>query len=314
MRKDSNQEVNSCPSCKTKFEGKFCHNCGEKAFHEEDYTIKKFMEQTVDVFTHFDNKFLRSAKYIFIKPGFLAEQNMHGIRVKYAKPMQIFLLANILFFFITHLIGVTDYTPNIGDEQFGGISNYYIFHWLRPFDEWIVNQISLLTSIKLKHFELNEDQFSKRFWLNSYVYSKSLIVLIIPFSATAIYLFFKKRFKYFSNALVFTAYFTSFQLITFSVLSIFRYSYGINIFEPFTWLFNYGIMKPVTEFLFPSNFEFIHMFYWIPYLFIAFRRVFPQENAVITFIKTYFIAKILFFLTFIFYKKLLIVLTLLFMH
>ncbi|UKT63787.1 DUF3667 domain-containing protein [Pedobacter mucosus] len=314
MYKDSNREVNTCPSCQTKFEGKFCHNCGEKAFHESDYRIKKFVEQTVDVFTHFDGKFVRSSKYIFAKPGFLAEQNMHGIRVKYAKPMQIFLLANILFFFITHLIGVTDYTPNIGDEKFGGISNYYIFKWLEPVDEWIVKQIEALTDIKLAHFGLSTDEFSKRFWLNSYIYSKSFIILIIPFSALAIYLFNKKRFKYFSNALVFTAHFVSFQLIIFSILSIFRYKYDINLFKPFLWLFYHKGTQPVTDFFFGSSFELVNMIYWIPYLFIAFRKVFPEEKAILTFVKTYFIARILFFITFVLYKKLLIVLTLLLMH
>jgi len=314
MRKDSNHEINNCPSCQTKFEGKFCYNCGEKAFHEKDYTVRKFIEQTVDIFTHFDGKFVRSALYIFIKPGFLAEQNMHGIRVKYAKPMQIFLLANILFFFITHLIGVTDYTPNIGDEKFGGISTYFIFKWLEPLDEWIVNQIGILTDIKVNHFELSTNEFIRRFWLNSYIYSKSFIVLIIPFSAIAIYLFFKKKFKYFSNALVFTAHFVSFQLVVFSIISILKYKYDINIFKPFIWLFYHDGVKSITAFFFASNFELINMLYWIPYLFIAFRRVFPNENAVLTFIKTYFIARILFFVTFVFYKKLLIVITLLLMH
>ncbi|KQS41317.1 DUF3667 domain-containing protein [Pedobacter sp. Leaf194] len=314
MHKDNNHEVNTCPSCKTKFEGKFCHNCGEKAFHEKDYTIKKFIEQTVDIFTHFDGKFVRSIKYIFTKPGFLAQQNMQGIRVKYAKPMQIFLLANVLFFFITHIVGVTDYTPNIGDEKFGGISGYFIFKWLSPLDDWIVKQIGILTDAKLEHFGISVNEFTNRFWLNSYIYSKSFIVLLIPFSGTAIYLFFKKRFRYFSNALAFTAHFVSFQLIVFSIISIFRYRYGIDVFQPFTWLLYREEVRPITQFFTGSRFELIHMLYWIPYLFIAFKRVFPDESRLVIFIKTYFIARILFFITFVFYKKLLIVLTLLLMH
>lgn len=314
MEKEHYNEQNTCPSCHTTFKGKFCHQCGEKSFHESDYTIKKFLAQTIDIFTHFDGKFLKSAIYIFSKPGFLSKQNMRGIRVKYAKPMQIFLLANILFFFITHLIGVTDYTPNIGDEKFGGISNYFIFRWLEPLDEWVIRQISILTDIKVKHFELSVKQFVERFWLNSYIYSKSFIILIIPFSAGAIYLFFKKRFNYFANALVFTAHFVSFQLVVFSILSIFKYRYDINIFKPFLWLFYHESIKPVTDFFFASKFEFVNMIYWIPYLFLAFRTVFPKENAVLTFIKSYFIARILFFITFVVYKKLLIVITLLLMH
>lgn len=314
MRKDSNRQVNTCPSCKTKFEGKFCPNDGEKAFHESDYTIRKFLEQTVDVFTHFDGKFVRSALYIFTKPGFLTEQNMHGIRVKYAKPMQIFLLANILFFFITHWVGVTDYTPNIGDERYGGISSYYIFRWLAPLDQWVISHIEGLKLMKTDLFGISADEFRQRFWLNSYIYSKSFIVLIIPFSSFAIYMLYKKRFKYFSNALVFTAHFLSFQLVVFSILSIFRYRFGFSLFKPLLYIYDLERIQTFTYFVFGSSFEFSQMLYWMPYLFLAFRRVFPQEHPFLALLKAYLTSRILYFVAFVLYKKLLIVLTLLLMH
>lgn len=314
MHKDTNTAVNTCPSCQTKFAGKFCSNCGEKAFHESDYKIKKFLEQTVEIFTHFDSKFVRSVKYIFTRPGFLTEQNMHGIRVKYAKPMQIFLLANIFFFLLTNWTGVTDYTPNLLDYKYGAISDFFIFKWLRPLDNWVVDQISVLASAKSHHFGLSEDEFSRAFWLNSHIYSKSFLVLIIPFSAIIIYLFYKKRFKYFTGSLLFSAHLVSFQLIIFAIVSIFTTRYQVNIYQPIEWLFYKTPLKPITEFFFLSDFELDNLLLWIPYLFFAFRRLFPTEHPIITFIKAYLISRILYFMTFIFYKKILIVFTLLLMH
>lgn len=314
MIQDQYLKSETCPSCQTKFKGKFCHDCGEKAFHESDYRIKKFITQTIDIFTHFDEKFLRSFLYIFTKPGFLTRQNMHGIRVKYAKPMQIFLLSNILFFLVTHAVGVTDYTPNIGDEKYGGFGNYFVFRWLSVVDSWVIDRIASLAKYKQEHFGLSKIQFSERFWLNSYIYSKSFIVVIIPFFAGTVYIFFKNRFKYFANALIFAAHFLSFQLIVFSILSFLRYNYDINILKPFLWLLKLDGIRLVTYFLFSSDFEIVNMLYFIPYIFLALKRIFPTAKPSLILLKAYFISKILFFINFVVYKKILIVLTLLLMH
>lgn len=89
-----------CRTCNAPLRGKFCSNCGEKDFDENDYTLKKFISQTVDVFTHFDGKFFRSIKFLLFYPGKLTEEYLSGRRVQLMKPVQLYILMAVAFFFL----------------------------------------------------------------------------------------------------------------------------------------------------------------------------------------------------------------------
>jgi hypothetical protein len=305
--------VEECPSCGSVYKGKYCHSCGEKVFHPSDLGMKKFLSQTVDIFTHFDSKFLRSVKYLMLYPGYLVKAYITGNRVKYAKPMQVFVLANIVFYFFTHLIGVTDYSPNIGDHQYFSLSSYWIFHWAEGLDKLVINFIDNLAFWKQQKLELSNSKFYNVFFENSWIFSKTFIILLIPFLSLTFWALFTKRFKYFGGAVIFGVYFLSFQLIAFSITSIFIYWWHINIYMPFTWLFFTSPLRYVSEIFFLSHFEFDSMLLWVPYLYIALQKV-KKGNPWLTFALSFLTGKIIFFLTFGLYKKILIVLTLLLMH
>src|SRR5882672_9429477 len=94
------QTDSTCIACGTKLKGNYCWKCGEKKLNPaKDYALYKFIEQTVDGFTHFDSKFLRSFKALLFKPGFLTLEFIHGKRLHYMKPVQIFIIASVLFYF-----------------------------------------------------------------------------------------------------------------------------------------------------------------------------------------------------------------------
>ena len=89
-----------CRTCNAPLRGKSCSNCGEKDFDENDYTVKKFISQTVDVFTHFDGKFFRSIKFLLFYPGKLTVEYLSGRRVQLMKPVQLYILMAVAFFFL----------------------------------------------------------------------------------------------------------------------------------------------------------------------------------------------------------------------
>jgi hypothetical protein len=136
----------TCRNCQNHFAGKICNKCGEKVFDEKQLSSKHFFHQIIDFFTHFESKVLKTIWLNIIKPGFITQQNLEGIRVKYANPIQLYLVVSILFYFTVTKIGVTDYTPSYGDQQFYGLSSYKIFKWAKPADSMVLSGIDKMQS------------------------------------------------------------------------------------------------------------------------------------------------------------------------
>jgi hypothetical protein len=90
----------NCKNCNTKFEGNFCNNCGEKVIKDGDFALLKIVSQALDSITHLDSKLFKTLKLLLFYPGKLSKLYTEGIRIPYMKPFQIFIILNVIFFFI----------------------------------------------------------------------------------------------------------------------------------------------------------------------------------------------------------------------
>lgn len=86
-----------CKNCNTNFEAKFCHNCGQKAFSEEDTSIKSIFSELINFFTNFESNLLRTLKAIMVSPGRLTLDYCSGIRKRYYKPLSLYLLIVVIY-------------------------------------------------------------------------------------------------------------------------------------------------------------------------------------------------------------------------
>jgi hypothetical protein len=128
--------LHTCPTCQHQYTGHFCNNCGEKIFHPHDLSLGHLLEDAVDKFTHFDLKIPKSILLLF-NPGYLTEKFLMGIRKPFANPIQLFLIANVIFFLFYKVVHFTDFTPAWGDEKFFKLSNYKTLFWAKPIDDKI---------------------------------------------------------------------------------------------------------------------------------------------------------------------------------
>lgn len=88
-----------CVSCGAALHGPFCHECGEKALHPgHDFSIRHFLEETVEGFLHLDSRLLRSLRGLLTRPGFLTAEFIAGRRVPYMKPLPLFFVIALIFY------------------------------------------------------------------------------------------------------------------------------------------------------------------------------------------------------------------------
>jgi hypothetical protein len=71
--------------------------------------VGHFLEDAVDGFTHLDTRFLRTFKLLLRKPGELSNAFFHGGRSRYTKPLSLFIILNVLFFFLQPHTGLFGY-------------------------------------------------------------------------------------------------------------------------------------------------------------------------------------------------------------
>ncbi len=217
-----------CPSCDSVTTGKFCSNCGEKKITRKDFTIKHFLEESIEGLTHFDSKFFRSIKNLFLKPGLLTVFFEEGKRVPYMKPLQLFIFCNLIFFLLVS-------TSNIFMIPLG---NYYV-----NYEEYGFSKIIDEKVITQARFPVFAEIFNEKIASQS----KAFIIFFVPFIALFLSLFFLRKKKFFSLHLIFATHFFSFLLILFTLFHFiieipaqyFLKEYSED-FDSFAAIFNIG--------------------------------------------------------------------------
>jgi hypothetical protein len=177
---------------------KYCGRCGEKQVTDHDFTLSHFVEETIEGITHFDNKFIRTIRLLLFSPGVLGKKFQSGERVRYMKPMQLFIVCNLLYFIL--VAGNNIFTVSL-DRYLalkGGLFDLQGL-FFKKFDNADVPRLTLL---------FTEKMISQ---------SKAFIILFIPFYAIASFLFFIKKKKPFGLHLVFATHFFCFLLLFFTL-------------------------------------------------------------------------------------------------
>jgi Protein of unknown function (DUF3667) len=100
----------TCPSCAARTIGHFCGNCGEKEVTDQDYSLQHYLKEIVAAVTLLESKVFRSVWLLLTKPGYLSSEYFGGRRVRYMKPLQLFVFLNVVYYFSLSLFVATTFT------------------------------------------------------------------------------------------------------------------------------------------------------------------------------------------------------------
>ncbi len=201
----------TCPSCGHSIEEHFCTNCGEKRTDLHDFSMKHLAAESIEGLTHFDNKFFRSLKLLITKPGLLTQYHFAGRRVPYMKPVQLFIVCNIIFFLLLGKLNVFSL-------------NFYNYINFSPYTRFGTQKAVAAKAV-------TEDALTQlAIQFNDHIggQSKAFLILFIPVIAIGAALFFINKRKYFAEHLVFVTHYFTF-LVLFYIAQYFL------LVLPFSW-------------------------------------------------------------------------------
>ncbi|MCU0334209.1 MAG: DUF3667 domain-containing protein [Chitinophagaceae bacterium] len=145
--------MHTCQNCGHVFGGKVCNICGEKVFDRHQLSVGHFLHEVIDFFYHFENKVLRSIWLNIRRPGLITADNLRGVRVPHARPVQLYLVVAVVFYIVVSWTGARDYTPVFGDHHYYSLSAYKPFRWAAPLDRAITGSIDSLWARKGRQLE-----------------------------------------------------------------------------------------------------------------------------------------------------------------
>lgn len=88
----------SCPSCGRTRATAFCPTCGEEPLRPRDLTVRDMSARFLQAFSSVDGRLARSFRALLTRPGALSTAHVAGRRRAYLGPLQVFFLANAIFF------------------------------------------------------------------------------------------------------------------------------------------------------------------------------------------------------------------------
>jgi hypothetical protein len=96
----------TCPTCERAVATPFCPGCGERPLIARELSLRGLFDKLFQALTSIDGKMVRTFRALLTRPGELTVAYTRGQRRPYIGPVQLFLLANVVFFgaqSITHL-------------------------------------------------------------------------------------------------------------------------------------------------------------------------------------------------------------------
>lgn len=110
IRKDK-----TCLNCFHVVENRFCPNCGQ----ENTDTRKSFghlVTHFAEDFTHYDNAFWTTIKYLLFKPALLTKEYLSGKRQRFVPPVKLYIFVSFVTFFLLSILP-SDFDSNPQSEK-----------------------------------------------------------------------------------------------------------------------------------------------------------------------------------------------------
>ena len=190
----------NCKSCGTPLLGAYCHVCGEKLLTPEDKSVKMWLGELLSSIWMLDGKLINTLRLLILRPGRLASDFVAGKRKPYVRPLNIFLIANILYF----ISPVFDTFKTTLHSQM-----YNVPH--SPMVQWVINA-------KVERDNLNMEEYSAKYDQKTSEVSKLILIVLAPLMGFLLFVLFRRQGLYLSDGFALGLQYWAFFMLIFMVV------------------------------------------------------------------------------------------------
>jgi hypothetical protein len=159
----------TCPTCCEPVATRFCPRCDEEPLEPLDLTLRGVWEKVLHGLTTIDARVIRTTRRLIAHPGALALDWTRGTRRQYVARIQLFLLANVIFFAAQWVTGAKVFSTSLDSHLHG--------------QDWSALARSLVAD-RIGAAGLLLEQYAPVFDRAALFNAKSLIILMtVPFAA-----------------------------------------------------------------------------------------------------------------------------------
>jgi hypothetical protein len=192
-----------CPTCARESTTSFCGTCGERRRTPRDLTFVALLGEAFESSTDTDGRAFRTFATLLRWPGELTAAYLRGERKRYIGPIQLFLIANVVFFFVQASVGFHTLSNNLDSH----LNDQRYSSWLRPWAERALAERGTTVAEYAPVFDSAVD-----------VNAKALAILMVPLFALLAWLLSPLRRKPVLTHVVFGLHFGAVFLLVLGVM------------------------------------------------------------------------------------------------
>ena len=183
--------------------GEYCSRCGEKRRVSHDFSVRHYLGEAIETFTHFDSKVLRTVWLLLSRPGLLSADYFAGRRIRYVSPLRLFLLLSVIYYLSNSVFPYNAFTTPLAVQLH--LNDYY--------PSYAAAQVEKTLQRTGMHYAVLERGYNAK----TAALSKTLVIALVPVFAVLFYVFLISKKRYFAEHLIVATHFWPFALLLIGV-------------------------------------------------------------------------------------------------
>ena len=176
----SNSTAIICKNCGNSFSGNYCNECGEKVLRDSDRSFRKLLSTLLIAITFADSKMIKTLWLVLKRPGFLSQELADGRSVNYLKPISLFFVLNLIYFFFP-LIQL--FNASLNTQLLSPLREYY----------------QTLIAHKIVDLRMDLNSFSLIYNLKSTGFAKLMVMIFVVVASLPLNLLYWKKNRFFAD-------------------------------------------------------------------------------------------------------------------